>query len=91
MFKQAIHTTISKECRDWLRKESADSGEYQGLIIEKAINFYRNNRFLLEEYNNARTFLKELIRAELQNNYIKARPLLSRLIEEEIKRLKIYC
>lgn len=85
MRKQAIHTTLLKECRDWLRKESTETGDYEGEIIEKAIDFYKNNKALLEEYEQARIFLKELVKTELLDNYTKARPLLSRLIKEEIK------
>ena len=83
MIKQTIHTTLSKECRDWLRKEATQTSNYEGQIIETAINFYRNNKTLLEEYNHARIFLKELIKTELLEDYAKARPILKRLIKEE--------
>ncbi len=85
MNKQPIHTTISKGCRDWLRKESSESGECEGAIIENAIDFYKNNKALLEEYKQARQFLKEIVKNELLDDYTKARPLLSQLIREEIK------
>ncbi|MFH0903914.1 MAG: hypothetical protein V1854_01830 [Methanobacteriota archaeon] len=83
--KAAIHTTLSRECRDWLQKESIETSNYEGEIIETAILFYRNNRVLIEEYQQARIFLRELIKTELVDDYAKARPLLKRLIEEEIK------
>lgn len=83
MSKASIHTTLSKECRNWLRKESTETGDYEGEIIETAINFYRNNKSLLEEYEHARIFLKELVKTELLDEYAKARPLLKRLIKEE--------
>ena len=85
MNRQPIHTTLSKDCRDWLRKQSSDTGDYEGEIIEKAIDFYKNNKALLEEYKQARLFLKEIVKTELLEDYTKARPLLSRLIKEEIK------
>ena len=76
MNRQPIHTTLSKDCRDWLRKESADTGDYEGEIIEKAIDFYKNNKTVLEEYKQARIFLKEIVKTELLEDYTKARPLL---------------
>lgn len=85
MIKSGIHTTLSTGCRDWLLKESVESGKYEGQIIETAILFYKNNRVLLEEYKQARIFLKELIKTELLEDYAKARPLLKRLIKQEIK------
>ena len=85
MIKSGIHTTLSTGCRDWLLKESIESGKYEGQIIETAILFYKNNRVLLEEYTQARIFLKELIKAELLEDYAKAKPLIKRLIKEELK------
>lgn len=84
MSKQAIHTTLSKECRDWLRKESEQTKKYEGEIIETAIEFYRNNKTILEEYKQARSFLKEIVKMELLDDFAKAKPLLKRLIGEEI-------
>jgi len=85
MNRQPIHTTLSKDCRDWLRKQSADTGDYEGEIIEKAIDFYRKNRTLIEEYKQARIFIKELVKTEILDDFEKAKPLLNRLIHEEIK------
>lgn len=87
MRKSGIHTTLSTGCRDWLLKESIETGKYEGELIEEALNFYKNNKSLLEEYNQARIFLKGLIKTELLDDYAKARPLLKRLIKEELKRL----
>lgn len=84
--KTAIHTTLSRECRNWLLNESIDTGKYEGEIIETAILFYKKNKAVLEEYEQARIFLKELIKKELFEDYAKARPILKRLIDEEIKR-----
>lgn len=84
--KAAIHTTLTRECRDWLQKESIETGDCEGEIIEMAIDFYRNNKTTLDEYHQARTFLKELIKKELLEDYAKAKPILKRLIDEEIKR-----
>lgn len=84
-----IHTTLSKECRDWLQKESSQTDKHQGDIIETAINFYRKNRLLLEEYNQARNFLKELVKTELVEDFAKAKPLLTRLIHEEVKHSRL--
>lgn len=83
--KSAIHTTLSRECRNWLLNKSIETNKYEGRIIEEALNFYKNNKSLLEEYNQARIFLKELIKSELLDDYAKARPLLKRLIKEELK------
>lgn len=85
MNRQPIHTTLSTECRNWIRKESADTDDYEGEIIERAIDFYRNNKTTLEEYEHARIFLKELIKKELLEDYAKARPIIKRLIKEELK------
>ena len=85
MRRSAIHTTLSKDCRDWLLKESIATDKYEGELIEEALNFYKNNKSLLEEYNQARIFLKGLIKTELLEDYAKARPLLKRLIKQEIK------
>lgn len=85
MIKSAIHTTLSTGCRDWLLKQSIETGKYEGQIIETAILFYKDNRSLLEEYKQARIFLKELIKTELLEDYAKARPLLKRLIKQELK------
>lgn len=85
MNRQPIHTTLSKDCRDWLRKQSSDTGDYEGEIIEKAIDFYKNNKTILEEYKQARVFIKEIVEKELIDDFTKAKPLLKRLIDEEIK------
>lgn len=85
MKKSQIHTTLSTGCRNWLLKESMDTDKYEGQIIETAILFYKNNKSVLEEYEQARIFLRELIKKELLEDYVKARPLLKRLIKEEIK------
>lgn len=85
LIKTSIHTTLSKECRTWLLNESINTGKYEGEIIETAIIFYKQNKTLLEEYEQARIFLKALIKKELLEDYGKARPLLKRLIDKEIK------
>lgn len=83
--KQAIHITLSRECRDWLRQESKNTREYEGKLIEKALDFYKNNRSLVEEYKQARIFIKELVKMEMLDDFAKAKPLLIRLIHEVIK------
>ena len=85
MRKSAIHTTLTRGCRNWLLNESIATNKYEGELIEEALNFYKNNKSLLEEYNQARIFLKGLIKTELLDDYAKARPLLKRLIKEELK------
>ena len=64
--------------------ESTKTGKFEGEIIEAALIFYRNKSSLLEEYEQAMIFLRELIKKELLDDYAKARPLLKRLIKEEI-------
>jgi hypothetical protein len=85
MNKQPIHTTLSKECRDWIRKESGETKKYEGEIIEDAVDFYRKNKTVLEEYKQARVFIKEIVEQELIDDFTRAQPLLKRLIDEEIK------
>ncbi len=86
--KNHIHTTLSKECTDWLHKESIRTGHHKGKIIETAIEFYKNNKEIFDEYKQARIFLKEIIKAELLEESTKAKPLFRRLILEEIKALQ---
>ena len=85
-YRAAIHTTISKNHKTWLHKESRETGNSKGKIIELAIDFYRNNKIVLEEYKQARIFLKELIQSELLQDYTKARPILKRIIDEELNK-----
>lgn len=66
MNKQPIHTTLSKECRDWIRKESGETKKYEGEIIEDAVDFYRKNKTVLQEYKQARVFIKEIIEEAVQ-------------------------
>lgn len=85
MNKQTIHTTLSTECRDWIRKESGETKKYEGEIIEDAVDFYRKNKTVIEEYKLARVFIKEIVEKELIEDFTKAKPLLKRLIGEVIK------
>lgn len=86
--KRPIHTTLSKECRDWLHKVSEESKKHEGEFIEDALNFYKTNKTILEEYKQARFFIKEMIENELVEDFNKAKPLLKRLIGEEINERK---
>lgn len=83
--KSTIHTTLSKGCRDWIESESRNTGEYQGAVIEKVIEFYRVYNVQITEYLHARTFLKEFVKDELADDHEKAVPFIRRLIDEVIK------
>lgn len=81
MSRISIHTNIPI-CRDWLRLEAEKTGLTEGQVIDIALKFYRNNITILEEYNHARAFLKEIIKKEVLDDCTKAKPLLKRFIEE---------
>lgn len=84
MYKKTIHTTLKMDNRDWLKKESDQTNVCEGAIIDCAIEFYKKNKTILEEYKQARLFIKEIVQGELIDDFEKAKPLLLRLIGEEM-------
>lgn len=80
--KTEIHTTILKETKEWLKKDAALSCGYIGEAIDRAVAFYKVNKSVIEEYNHARAFLKELCKEELEDDFESAKPMLKRMIKE---------
>ncbi len=80
--KTPIHTTILKETKEWLKKDAALSCKYIGESIDTAVAFYKVNKSVIDEYNHARSFLKELCKEELEDDFESAKPMLKRMIDE---------
>lgn len=83
--RKPIHTTLDGTARDWLSNESQTTNTTEGHIIDEAINFYRKNRQIVDEYKRARIFLRDLIKAEIDSEYTEAKPFLRQLIKEELE------
>lgn len=63
--KRSIHTTLSRECYDWLDGEAHRRSGNLNEVIEGLVAFYRKNKEIPDQFMSARFFLKQLIKEEL--------------------------
>lgn len=69
--KSTLHTSLSKEAKNWLKNEAHQQNKNICDVIEEIISFYKNNKELPDKYKHAEFYLKDIIRVMLEEEIKK--------------------